>query len=1407
MIPTIHLCTKKYRFLIVLVVAFCVIGNTYANRNIKFSVDMSLLVSQSKFNPATDAVYIRGSFNNWGTGNMMTKGIGNVYSAVISLADNSSAYFKYFINSAGADNGGWEKDFPNIADRNINITVNDLNLPTVYFNDGNMNQSKSTAHFDFYYTSQENTIIEDYAAKLENHFERITTALQATVGSRISIYIYPTLDLFHLANGYPEQPSWATGTAWGKSLIKVVSPTQVGYDGAVDVLIHEFTHTVEAWKTQVSLPAWLNEGVACYYGRNTPESYGGQTSFRQYIQSLITQSGKPFIINVFGGNDGYGWSTTAAYFIAMTKGEAALAKFVEKMNYADIGYPDLGTFQNAWWTWLDQFVATQTKVNVKFSVDMTEMIQKGYFVPGTNHVFVRGGFNDWGTTALNAESGNIYSATVPMSRYYFVEYKFYTDNASAPNSGWEKEFSTNFKYSTNRLITVGGSDLTLDPVAFSFDVPVVIADLDMQRINNKIKVLRLHSKIYNNPGFETFKYPFKQITAAEYQAQKPADAFDFDAGFVAADGTINISEPSTDEQKAIFANLTDVAMYYLCQSYMFYFYQTRSLPLVFKTGFPLFEAGLLPADNVIQTALNAYGGSFSSFDVLNDKNSFIANKGVYVAGAFAEFMNAFKNWGYPFITGISASGFNVASWWFNVNDLKGLLDDFNRYTNARFLQADDNLRIKMYESPHFRFYTRPCDYALNFPTFQNTVEAAYQEYSTNFDVEPAEKLSFFTLPESVDADIEGTVSGGRITGGTAWSSGVHSTCAATAEQLSLFYHQNRHELGHAFQNNFPAGENTAWSNEGFPSFIDLYPLDDSFLSSKRQQLTDALNVATQYFGHRPTYEETRVYPSNPYWDYYSLGVALNYYLYKRGGFQLLKAVQMNDLAAYQSMGYATAQAFLDDFYFDFDIHVLQKPIVTLTNPKTGNNESGSTVDIAWTPLKSDVKLNVFVSTDNGTNWTKVADHITTTSCNWNPNGYTGAFKIKISAPELLNISGTFGPFNIIDLDEITLLSPQAGNYIIANDTATITWGQTKVNNLKIEYSADGGNLWNTITNSTPSAAGFYNWITTSTPTSHCRIRIADASNPALNSVTGDITVLKSNNVGGPYLMDKNTVALLHFDNGLQNRSNQTPTALGDTKYIGFDASLPADLGNCLATQAPVMLPPAAALNLTGDWTLEAWVKFTSFTSDYMYLFYKPGDTDPYQSNYSLAISPWWGNVFFGFYFSALNNRIGVTSVTPSLNQWYHVAFIRDTKQSTVSVVVHDQDRKLVSTASMPYTGTAMLTNAQNLQIGTGLAGYIDEVRISNVVRSFINTGADEIADTRQISVYPNPGSESIHVNLPAGVSEGQILIFDMSGRTVATFSLTGTNHQTLDVSQLNRGIYMLQLRCNKTILTEKVILK
>lgn len=939
---------------------------------------------------------------------------------------------------------------------------------------------------------------------------------------------------------------------------------------------------------------------------------------------------------------------------------------------------------------------------------------------------------------------------------------------------------------------------------------IPIPGVDMQKIQNRLEVLKYHGRIWFNPPFSTFVYLFNVISASDYQTQKPADAFPFEAGFVTANGTITISEPITNEQKAVFPDLTSVALYYLNQAYIFHYYQTNQMPLIFKVGFPLFESGLLPSDATIKAAVNAYGGFLPSFDVLNNRAGFIANNGMAVAGVFAEFMNVFKNWGYPLITNINANGFDVAPWWFNVDNLPGLLGDFNRYLSHRLLQADDNFRIKLFrESDNFKFYTTPYFGNINFPMLTESMEEAYAEYTSHYNVKAGEKMSVFTLGDCVDADIEGLNCDPATAniGGTAWSSGLHAGCTANIAELNSVKFLMRHELAHLFQGLWKQESGTAWLGEGFAFFNAEGPLAGEYLGlsgfSYRPLLISSMDFATRYFGHRPTYADTKEYPQTDY-GYKYLGYSMIDFMYRKGGYDAVKNVQINDTVGYKTLGYATSQAFFEDYLFDFDTRVQQMPVATLLNPATGTNESNQTVSINWVPLKSTIKLNVYVSTDEAKSWTKIADRTTDTSCTWNAGDIQGRFFIKISAPDNLGVSTTFGPFQKVNLSKLSLISPATNSYVITGDTAIIKWGITNVQNIKIDYSMNNGVDWTGIESGVSTVSGQYKWIVPTNISGACQLRITDLSNSS-NLTTGEaFTVLQNNLVGGPYLMDKNTVLLLHFDNDLNNRSNLAPNAIGNPTSLATDAAGVGQLGRSYRTATPLTVPNSASLNLTGDWTIEAWIKLNSYNANNnMYLVWKPGDSDMYQSNYSLEVNPWWGNVFHGYYFSGLNSRIGQTSSSINLNEWYHVTFIRDTKAMKIKLMVHDRNRNQIFSGEQNYTSTETYLNARDLQIGTNLDGYIDEVRISNIARSFINTGINNQLGNR-LTVYPNPSTGIVYLDGLQGI--GQIRVSDANGRLLLTQPLSGKPTEKIDLTSFKKGVYFIQLKQEHTSQTNKVVI-
>ena len=76
----------------------------------------------------------------------------------------------------------------------------------------------------------------------------------------------------------------------------------------------------------------------------------------------------------------------------------------------------------------------------------------------------------------------------------------------------------------------------------------------------------------------------------------------------------------------------------------------------------------------------------------------------------------------------------------------------------------------------------------------------------------------------------------------------------------------------------------------------------------------------------------------------------------------------------------------------------------------------------------------------------------------------------------------------------------------------------------------------------------------------------------------------------------------------------------------------------------------------------------------------------------------------------------------------------------------------------------------------------------------------------QLSVYPNPTSDVLHINHTSANMPATYALTDMTGRTV--LEINTTTHQQLDVSHLAEGIYMLQeLTGNQVISSTKIIIK
>jgi len=237
-------------------------------------------------------------------------------------------------------------------------------------------------------------------------------------------------------------------------------------------------------------------------------------------------------------------------------------------------------------------------------------------------------------------------------------------------------------------------------------------------------------------------------------------------------------------------------------------------------------------------------------------------------------------------------------------------------------------------------------------------------------------------------------------------------------------------------------------------------------------------------------------------------------------------------------------------------------------------------------------------------------------------------------------------------------------------------------------------------------------------------------------------------LGGPYVSDDHTMMLLHFDGDFTNATNNSRDAeIHGTHFFISNEAL--GLGQCvrLSNSTPqdsayITVADTSTLDLTEDWTIEGWVNIFTFgdaSDDFRWvprLVMKPGDEIFWQPNYWVEM---WGDARLfqtGFHNADQDRWPAVNSPANVFEpgKWTHLTFIRDSENHLLIQMVHDANRELVwygSVAYDPIKEAVPVTTNQPVHIGwagakgiaspsgdSWLDGFVDEIRISDVVRSF-----------------------------------------------------------------------------------------
>jgi hypothetical protein len=522
------------------------------------------------------------------------------------------------------------------------------------------------------------------------------------------------------------------------------------------------------------------------------------------------------------------------------------------------------------------------------------------------------------------------------------------------------------------------------------------------------------------------------------------------------------------------------------------------------------------------------------------------------------------------------------------------------------------------------------------------------------------------------------------------------------------------------------------------------------------------------------------------------------------------------------MGYSSKEAFMADFYHYFNVRIMKEDIVSLSSPLTTVEYSTSNIDFSWTALNQNIALDLEISTDGGAEWTKLLSDTYLSNYSWKvPAGFDGEFYLKFSAPGNLNVSTTYGPFQRVNVDILKLRSPAGGEFLIAGDTITIQWGSTKIPRIKIEYSTDNGTNWTEIVTGLSSSAGSYGWTIPNESSNQCLVKISDVSDPSVFDISdGAFGIGPSNNAGGPYVVDGNTILLLHFESNLTNRSGLSDDGISHGNGVSYHASAKASLGQSVkldnsnaSNRAYVSIPHNDNLNLSGDWTIEAWFFFNSRGNGSAGNPTIVSKSNSNSSNYFIWYHNSWGTIKGQFTNS--NNKdiyLGIGNNTITTGKWYHIAYIRNTSQNSHKLLIHNENWEIVAEKEDKYNASESTPafNSADLLIGKLLSsenfyldGYLDELRISNVVRSFENTtGVPETDFGNLISIYPNPAGQIVNISTPETVD---LAIFNLTGQKIMEKKAFSSGN--IDVSTFKRGIYVIRFSCNKGVVSKKLIIE
>lgn len=87
-----------------------------------------------------------------------------------------------------------------------------------------------------------------------------------------------------------------------------------------------------------------------------------------------------------------------------------------------------------------------------------------------------------------------------------------------------------------------------------------------------------------------------------------------------------------------------------------------------------------------------------------------------------------------------------------------------------------------------------------------------------------------------------------------------------------------------------------------------------------------------------------------------------------------------------------------------------------------------------------------------------------------------------------------------------------------------------------------------------------------------------------------------------------------------------------------------------------------------------------------------------------------------------------------------------------------------------------------------------------------NLGVDDFKMGSSFNIYPNPSSSVLNVALKNGMTNGTLEVFDMLGKKAMSQTLNSDNFRSIDISNLNSGLYLIKISFEGNSETKRFII-